>query len=244
MGFTFKDLANTFGKIGAIKVILAHILKKDSITVQLKEFKSLIKFRPYTGDFATIRQVVWDQEYNLNIADDPKYIIDLGANIGISSLAFANKYPKAKIIALEPDRKNFELLCFNTRHCDNITKLNKAIWIKDETVCLENPFSKTNSFIFRKASEQSNSNTIGAITLTSLMQEFDIPRIDLLKVDIEGVENELFLQNDTQWVNKVDFISIEFHSDDVAENISNMLKEKNFKENQKGEKRLFSYLDN
>ena len=235
----YSKLKNTFGWFGAAKVLLGHLLKFKVISVGLKDFKTTIKFRPYTGDFATIRQVIWAEEYNLDLPNDPEYIIDLGANIGISSLALSHKFSKAKIIALEPDTKNFGLLNYNTRQFKDIIKLNNAIWIKNELVSLENPKEQTNSFIFKKTDKAGNTNTVQAITISSLMEKYNIKKINLLKVDIEAVEKELFLQGDNQWLNKVDFISIEFHDPKVEKAISELLKSMNFIESKKGEKRLY-----
>lgn len=236
----FNKLKNTFGWVGAIIVLVGHALKLRLIKVGLIDFNNTsIKFRPYTGDFATIRQVIWDQEYNLDLPSSPQYIVDLGANIGISSLALAHKFPNAKIIALEPDKKNFELLTYNTSQHQNITKLNKAISHVNELVSLENPSGETNSFVFKNTGETTNTNMIEAVSINSLIESYDMPRINLIKIDIEGVEREVFLQGDTEWIHKVDFISIEFHDEEVEKSITNLLTTLNFSQSEKGEKKLF-----
>jgi FkbM family methyltransferase len=238
----FKKLTLTFGFFGAIKVVAAHVFRQRSVKVPLKGFKTSLKFRPYTGDFATIRQVLWYEEYDLNLSSQPEYIVDLGANIGVSSLAFAQKYPGAKVIALEPDKSNFALLEFNTRKCSNLITLNKAVWIKDEMVFLEDPGVKTNSFVFKKTGGSEKENKIPAITLDTLIKEFNISRIDLLKIDIEGVEKEIFLHGDVHWLHKVRYISIEFHNKEVEKKVGELLRGLHFEEGQKGEKKLFKNL--
>ncbi len=49
---------------------------------------------------------------NIPILDSftPENIIDLGANIGMSSLYLADRFPDAKIIGVEPDGENGEML--------------------------------------------------------------------------------------------------------------------------------------
>ena len=243
MKIRFAKLIETFGLIGAIKVIFCHLFKNDIVSVNLPQFNNRIRFRPYTGDFATIRQVIWDQEYDLNLSKKPDIIVDLGANIGISTMAFADKYPDAKVIAVEPDKNNFEILNFNTRKYKNIITINKAIWINDEMVSLENPVGLSNSFIFKKSYDDNLKNTIQAISLNSLMEQFNILRIGLLKVDIEGAEQEIFLEGNNNWIKKVHHISIEFHDSKVAEKISKLLKYMNFDEAEKGEKKIFTNLN-
>jgi predicted O-methyltransferase YrrM len=41
-------------------------------------------------------------------------ILDCGANIGLSSIWFARKYPRATVIAVEPESENFRMLTMNT----------------------------------------------------------------------------------------------------------------------------------
>jgi FkbM family methyltransferase len=236
-------LTETFGLFGAIKVIFSHLFKKGLVNVNLPQFKNKIRFRPYTGDFATIRQVIWDKEYDLKLSWNPGVIVDLGANIGISTMAFASQYPDAKIIAIEPDKKNFEILGFNTKKYKNIISVNKAIWINDEMVSLENPVGLSNSYIFKKSNIEKNENTIQAISINTLMDEFNILNINLLKVDIEGVEKEIFLQGNNNWIEKVDVISIEFHDNVVAGDISKLLISMNFDESEIGEKKIFRNLN-
>ena len=64
----------TFGIIGTIKVYIAHALKMNYVKVKLVEFDTIINFRPYTGDFATVRQVLWEEraqfKYNKAAASD------------------------------------------------------------------------------------------------------------------------------------------------------------------------------
>lgn len=49
-------------------------------------------------------------EYAWDTAVRPRVIVDAGANIGLASLFFANKYADAKIIAIEPEEHNFKIL--------------------------------------------------------------------------------------------------------------------------------------
>lgn len=52
--------------------------------------------------------MVWDEI-------TPSVIIDLGANVGYATIYFKNQNPKAKIISVEPDIKNFNQLLLNTK---------------------------------------------------------------------------------------------------------------------------------
>ena len=56
------------------------------------------------------------REYDCSFAADPKVIIDGGANIGTASIFNANRYPGARIYAIEPDPSNFDMLQKNTRN--------------------------------------------------------------------------------------------------------------------------------
>jgi hypothetical protein len=71
--------------------------------------------RPDSSDLLTMREVFLDRDYDFPVRDNVKYIVDAGANIGLASIFFANKYPDAKIIAIEPEKENFLLLKRNAQ---------------------------------------------------------------------------------------------------------------------------------
>jgi len=228
-----------YGIIGTIKIYFAHALKMKYITVKLAEFDTVIKFRPFTGDYVTTRQVLWEERAQLKYNKAPKWIIDLGANIGISTLALKHRYPSATIIALEPDIDNFHLLEYNTKDMKNIIRINKAIWHKKEFLSLTNAGCLSNSYIYKNTDSTENSNLTEVETMSSIMESYNIDFVDILKVDIEGTEKEIFLDTDVDWIDKINLISIEFHDNKTAELITELLIKKNFEETLLGEKHIF-----
>ena len=63
-------------------------------------------------------------------------IIDAGGYIGTAAIAFANAFPDALVISLEPSRHNFEMLRKNTKHLPNVIALNEALGSRVETATL------------------------------------------------------------------------------------------------------------
>jgi hypothetical protein len=76
--------------------------------------------RRNTSDKHVFRQIFITKDYNIPLKIKPKLIVDAGANVGYSSLWFSRKYPKSKIIAIEPEDSNYEVLIKNTDSNDNI----------------------------------------------------------------------------------------------------------------------------
>src|SRR5215204_1252324 len=76
----------------------------------LKKLKYSFSIRNNPFDFATLEEVILKEGYNLSINFEPLTIIDGGANIGLTAVFFANKYPKSEIVAIEPEEENFEML--------------------------------------------------------------------------------------------------------------------------------------
>ncbi len=54
---------------------------------------------------------------------------------------------------------------------------------------------------------------VKAITIAEILDQSGADRIDILKLDIEGAEKEVF-SNDTDWLEKVDLMIIELHDHD------------------------------
>ena len=81
-----------------------------------------------TTDVAVFEHVFINQEYGFSLARSPTVVIDAGANIGLSAVYFKLKYPKATIIAVEPEPSNFKILVQNAARFPGIIPINGALW--------------------------------------------------------------------------------------------------------------------
>lgn len=162
-----------------------------------------------TSDFCAYRDVLIfrTKSYDPAIPNFvPKTIVDAGAHIGMASISFAFKYPAARIIAIEPEPSNFAALVRNTAPYKMITPIQAALWSQDGEVTLgpSNAHPKGAFQIVRNGSQK-----VRAITMETAMREAGFDSIDLLKVDIEGAEIEVF--ETCPWIASVQVIAIELH---------------------------------
>ena len=141
----------------------------------------------------------------------PKLILDFGGNIGCSAVYFALKYPSAKIYCVEPQKDNFKLLRKNTSFYKNVFPINSAIWDKETFIqVLEEGRHPTDYMTFE--TDEKNPKAFKTTTVLKLLSESGFDEIDLLKIDIEGAEKELFAaENVHEWLSKVKVLAIELH---------------------------------
>lgn len=174
------------------------------------EFKYPVYMRPASSDYATFGEVILDKSYDLNLNFTPEIIIDCGANIGLTSIFFKNKYPGATIIAIEPEKNNFAILNKNLASYNNIILYNNGIWDKQTNLKIEDAGYGNWGFIVHETSEE-NQNTIKAISLNDIVKDNKLERIDILKIDIEGSEKEVFGAEYDYWLSKTKVLIIELH---------------------------------
>jgi FkbM family methyltransferase len=179
-------------------------------------YKHPIYLRNHTSDVGIYREIIENYEYSLVVKNEPKYIIDAGANIGMASIYFTNKYKGTKIIAIEPEENNFELLKRNTEHYANITAINAALWNNSGEITLfDTGFDNVGFMVATNKSAlktivKNHKHLTKAITVDEIMREFNIDLIDILKMDIEGAEKEVF-ESSGDWINKTRCVIVELH---------------------------------
>ena len=138
-------------------------------------------------------------------------ILDLGGNIGLTAIFYSKLYPNATIITVEPEPNNYELLRRNTRGKENIKAINSAIWFEDRDVeVFDNGYGEWGYEVESGSTPANRVCTISATSIDSIIRDFGLQKIDLLKVDIEGSEKELFAYSGV-WLEKVNVIVIELH---------------------------------
>lgn len=170
-----------------------------------------VTLRIRTTDISIYEEVLLRCHYALPFPFIPRTIIDLGANIGMASIYYANQYPEARIVAVEAEASNFEVLRQNVGRYSAILPVHAAAWSSDGKVGLSSPDgnnTEIDKFVFRVSEDVGV--PVRAMTIQSLMREARISSIDLLKIDIEGAEKEVF-ETAHDWIHKVSCLAIELH---------------------------------
>jgi FkbM family methyltransferase len=174
-----------------------------------------VMIRDNQGSDATVFDEVFDRlYYNFPLDVEPKTILDLGANVGFSSLFFARRYPSATIACVEPMADNVRLLKENLElNGVQATDFPAAIATEDGWIEVE---IATQDCGHRVASMPFGMTGTGetvrvqAVAVPSLLKEMSWERIGLLKIDIEGYEG-ILLKERCDWLNSVDALCLECH---------------------------------
>ena len=206
--------------------------------MQIDGLKNTFIFRPIYADIFVIRSIFGFEEYELPpIKEDnavvqsilgrglgnseyrlpgikdfqPQLILDCGGNIGCAAVYFANTYPAAQIYSVEPEEDNFKLLKFNTAFYDNIHLIKSALWEKETFIRVEDRgFGKWGFMTFETTAD--DPAAFRATTIGKILADSGFDEIDLLKIDIEGAEKEVFAAPDVdEWLSKVKVLVIELH---------------------------------
>jgi FkbM family methyltransferase len=187
------------------------------ISIDVPVFSHRAWLRSGSTDLSMLRQIVLDREYAPLEHLELKTIIDCGAYAGYSSSFFLSRFPGARIVAVEPDPDNIEMCRRNVdQYGERIRVIRGAVWSHNAMVELQRGDSGEWSTSVRPA-EAPGSEPIQAIDVPTVIEAIGGVSVDLLKIDIEGAEVEVFGASDTRWINSVRNIAIELHGPQCRE---------------------------
>jgi FkbM family methyltransferase len=180
-----------------------------------------IHYRLNRGDIWAIYEVWMCGAYQLPFSVQPGTLVDLGANIGLTSLWYAKTLGFKSIIAVEPSEGNAAIARLNM--VDNAISarvIGAAVGSRDGgAIFREYNWSTYNEMAFSSDVPRPLVNglrlvresPVPVISLETIIAELDFnDRISLLKLDIEGSEQELISRNPS-WLSRVDAMVVEFH---------------------------------
>ncbi|MEO6357323.1 MAG: FkbM family methyltransferase [Ferruginibacter sp.] len=129
-----------------------------------------------------LKEIFIEEMYRQELKANP-YIIDCGANIGLSIIYMKQQYPYAEIVAFEPDETNFQLLSKNVNSFGygNVNLCKEAIWIDNTTLRFSSQGTMTSKI---EMGAGAGTIEVKAIRLRDLLNR----EVDFLKIDIEGAE--------------------------------------------------------
>lgn len=163
-------------------------------------------------DAATIGVVVVRRDYGLPPAN-ARVVLDIGANIGSFTVLAAKSAPESRVFSFEPDPAAHEVLARNV--ADNAFGERVKLYRRG-VACADGPrvlglsdHTAFNSLYGDPASDASI--TIECVSLDSVFAENDIERVDLLKIDCEGCEYEIFASASDDVMARVREIRMEYH---------------------------------
>lgn len=151
-----------------------------------------------------------------------RQIVDLGSNVGLSVRLWLERYPQARVLAVEPDAENFEALQ------QNVNAANAVDRVRALRVCVAGQPGKV--YLDRSAEEcaihvtdQAVGEPVDALPLPTLLTDAGFESdIDLLKMDIEGAEADV-LADCVSWIGRVKLLVIELHGDYTQDRLMNDL---------------------
>jgi FkbM family methyltransferase len=163
------------------------------------------------SSFVAQFEEIWKREiYRVPNSENEIVILDCGANIGLSTLYFATRYPNAAITSFEPDPRIFSVL---QKNCDawnarNVSLHNAAVWINDDRkLSFGAEGADSGSLEITYLSEGRNRIYVAGISLRRLLQH----PVYLLKIDIEGAEVAV-LDDCRDCLYNVTYLFVEYHS--------------------------------
>lgn len=174
----------------------------------VRGLRTPVVLRPHTSDYAVFDQVFVQQQYGGLPIRRPRLIIDAGANVGLSSVFFLWKYPTARVIAVEPDPANVTMAARNLQPFGSRCELVRgAVWSSRTKLDLEFGLGAWATRVV------SGGSTVEGYSLEDLRSAHCVDWIDLLKLDIEGAEAEVFRATPASVWRRVGCVAAELHGE-------------------------------
>ena len=187
---------------------------------------SVLKSIFFEGEYDRVRLIV--RHGNVPIRN----ILDAGANAGYSSVLFSLLFPQSKVVGVEADITNYKLLRKNAELFPNIVPVHAALWSKSgETLTVSGSIRggerskwahqvRTRSEMKEiqsgerqaKAAEKLDLGDVETVTVDDLLSKYG-GSFDVVKIDIEGAEQQVFSSPNLDWLLNVPYITVEWHDD-------------------------------
>lgn len=185
-------------------------------TVRAGGFK--VRVRRRTCDELFVQNIIVNEEYTppgFTIRESD-VIIDIGGNIGTFALLSARYARRGKVVTVEPNQENYDLLLRNIRvnKLENVVPVRAAVSARQGEVKLFRAAQGGfHSLLEDRPLVGDRFDFVPSITLQDVFDNHDIKQCNLLKLDCEGAEYEILLTLPSAYFLRIDKIVMEYHGD-------------------------------
>jgi len=195
-----------------------HILPRKKILYKLHNGT---KFLAESGTFDCqfISEMFIDKQYTINPGFEispTDIIVDCGSHKGFFTIFAAKTASQGKVISYEASPETYEYLVENLKinNIENVEHFNMAVGLLDGKVNFYLANDPGCNMIVPKSDFHEESDSKGIITVPQVGFETminQLTEVDLLKMDIEGVEFEILMNCSSPCLNKIKRIAMEYH---------------------------------
>jgi FkbM family methyltransferase len=197
--------------------IRSSLVTATKVSVIVPDADYEVTLRLDTSDSQTFEQIFIDKKYESpNLPASAHTILDLGANIGLATVFFGIKYPEASILSVEPDDSNCRLTIDNAAALGSRVRiLQAAAWTNDGLINLHSegedglPLGAWGIQVSGRVG--ANNKTAKCASVRTLIDAANFDRVDILKIDIEGAEQEIFSQGAEEWLPRANLVIVDAH---------------------------------
>lgn len=231
----FLKLKFYLGTRTAIRVFNNKCIRKGPVKVPFIKHPFKLRHQDFADNqifnYVILRKCYW----GIADANEVIRIIDLGAHIGLSAISFLSEYPKAELIVVEPDPDNFSVLIENTLPYNlpvqRVHYYNSAVYGQETDLFLIDPKSGSHGFQTTEEHVGEDKKIVRTVTVNGLLEKHGWNRVNIIKINIEGAEKELFESN-TEWITQTKYLIVETHDrfkDDCTKSLFKALEKYSYK---------------
>ncbi len=196
---------------------LSSVQDGPPVPVTLRNLEYPLFIRPGSDDAFTVLNNVIRQEYgHFRVPDAPVWMIDAGACIGDTTAYFLSRFPGLKVLALEPNPENHAVAERNLApYGQRSILLQKALYARDDRAAI------TGSGV--SATLSTEGREVDCISIPTLLRQYRIDTVDILKMDIEGAELEVLGDDASAWLDRITLLILETHGPQIESRVTEVL---------------------
>jgi len=210
----YGTYASTFGYVRGASFFLAgrrlaNLGRRVELMIPGTDIPLMLRIG--TSDVEVFREIFVNLEYGWKFSSPPRVVLDVGGYTGQSAASSRTPTRRRRLSSSNQIRRTSKCFCITQRSSRTCPQYARRLWKESGSISLTDPGLGPWGLQVSEASDALPvEDLIRAVTIDEIRKEFNLDRIDLLKVDVEGSEKEIFHSGDA-WLPFVDVICIELH---------------------------------